>query len=70
MTKQIEMGDPIILVDASGMQEHFLFTHCKGTANSVTIVEGDKTYINFQPAGVNKFYWMDAGRFILDEDAL
>jgi hypothetical protein len=66
--EEIVMGDPIILDNAKGLQKYGLFKGCKGTCNSVTEVVGDKGYINFHPNGFTKFYWVDASRFILDEE--
>lgn len=69
MSKDIKMGDPIILENASGMQKYTIFDGCRGTANSVTVVD-DKTYVCFMPKGTEKMYWMDADRFTVDEEAL
>ncbi len=40
-------GDPIILLDATGLEEHGLSNGMKGWANSVATV--DKDYVFFMP---------------------
>lgn len=69
MTKEIKLGDPIILQDASGMQKHGLFKGKKGVANQLVNV-ADQDLIMFMPNGVEKMYYMDASRFVLDVEAL
>jgi hypothetical protein len=64
--KEIEMGDPVIMWDAKDMVKHSMFFGCKGTANSITVVD-DVEYILFHPEGMEKFFWCTAARFILDE---
>jgi hypothetical protein len=63
--QEIKMGDPVIMWDAKGMVKHGMFFGCKGTANSITVVE-EEEYILFHPEGMEKFFWCTAGRFILD----
>ena len=64
---EIQIGDPVILQDASEMHKFMLFDGCKGTANSITVVDGQEL-IMFQPKGMGKFFWLSANRFSLDVD--
>ena len=68
MTQEIKMGDPVILEDAKGLQKYGLFKGCKGTANSLQVVVGDGDYLLFMPKGNFKMYWIQASRFVLDEE--
>jgi hypothetical protein len=61
----IEMGDSVILRDASGMTEHMMFDGCKGIANAVYVIDGEGTYITFMPNGMDRFFCMSADRFEL-----
>lgn len=63
----IKTGDPLILVDASGMEEEGLTEGMKGWCNSITHV--DKQYIFFMPSETKSMFVMTADRFVVDEEA-
>lgn len=66
---KIQLGDPVILTDAKGFGKYGFRKGIKGTANSLTNVEG-KDLIMFMPTFELKTYWMALDRFELDEEAL
>lgn len=61
----ISVGDPVVLVDASGL-EYGLTDGMKGWANSVTYV--DKCYVFFMPEDSKEMYVMTADRLVVDEE--
>jgi hypothetical protein len=65
----IEMGDSVVLSDASGMKKHMLFDGCRGIANAVYVIDGEGTYVTFMPNGMDRFFCMSADRFELVEKA-
>lgn len=66
----INIGDPVILKNSSGLKKYGLTKNMPGYCNSLVEVEGDGSYLMFQPEGANKFYWVQADRFVLDEEKL
>lgn len=64
---EIEIGSPVILKEHKGLKKHGLFKEMKGYCNSLSVVD-DVEYLMFQPDGVNRFYWVDSERFVLDEE--
>lgn len=69
MEPVIEIGNPVILRDAKGLKKHGLHKGMQGWANSLVHVE-DVEYIMFQPDKVDRFYWIERNRCILDEEKL
>ena len=65
----IEMGMPIILEDAKGLEEHGLYIGQKGMANSVMNIEG-MDYIYFMPDSQARMYAMTASRCSIDEERI
>ena len=64
---KIKVGDPIILVDATGLEAHGLTNGHKGWANSVTTV--DKTYVFFMAREGKEMVVIDSARVEVDEEA-
>lgn len=64
---EIEIGSPVILKEAKGLKKHGLFKNMKGVCNSLTTIE-DVNYLMFRPDGVDRFYWTEEKRFVLDEE--
>jgi len=64
-TSDIQMGDPVIMWQASGMHKYSLFWGSRGTAIGVQVID-DIEYICFHPEGMEKFFWCTADRFMLD----
>jgi len=67
--KQINTGDPIILKDAKGLSRHGLKKNMKGMCNQMVVVDNVEL-IMFMPNGTEKLFYVDASRFVLDEEAL
>lgn len=65
----IETGDPVILVDASGLEETGLTNNTVGWANSVTTVPGNGTYVFFMREDSKQVFVLGIDRLVLDEDA-
>lgn len=63
----IKTGDPIILLDATGLEEHGLANGMKGWANSVATV--DKDYVFFMPNDSKQMYVVTADRVEVDGKA-
>ena len=66
---KIETGDPVILTDASGLQEAGLTKGQLGWANSVTLIPGDGTYVFFMPKDGKQMFAIQADRLEVDEEA-
>ena len=67
--KNIEVGDPVILVNAEGLEEYHLHKDQKGTANSLVNVDG-QDLLMFMINEKCKMYWLAENRFVIDEEAL
>ena len=65
----IKTGDPVILVDGSGLEEYGLEVGTKGWANSVTSIPGNGTYVFFMPEGEKEMYAVGSTRLEVDEEA-
>ena len=65
----IKTGDPLILLDASGLEVHGLHDGMKGWANSISIIPGDKTYVFFMPHDAKEMYVVDSKRVEVDGEA-
>lgn len=65
----MKVGDPIILLDASGLEEAGLYDGMKGWANSISIIPGDKTYVFFMPHDAKEMYVVDGKRVEVDREA-
>jgi len=65
----IETGDPVKLVDASGLQEAGLTKGQLGWANSITTIPGNGTYVFFMPKDGKQTYVIGAERLEVDEEA-
>ena len=65
----IKTGDPLILLDASGLEGHGLHNGMKGWANSISIIPGDKTYVFFMPHDAKEMYVVDSKRVEVDGEA-
>jgi len=66
----IQIGDPVILKDAKGLKKYGLVKDMTGFCNNLVEFPGDGEFLMFQPDGVEKFYYVDAKRFALDEERL
>jgi hypothetical protein len=69
MTKEINTGDPVILVDAKGLEEYCLTQGMKGMANSLVNADG-QDLLMFMVSDKARMYWLTESRFVLDEEAL
>jgi len=67
---EIEIGSPLVLTDAKGLKKYGLVGGMIGWCNSKAAIEGDGTYVMFQPDQTNKFYWIKEDRLKVDEDRL
>jgi len=65
----IETGDPVKLVDASGLQEAGLTKGQLGWANSIATIPGDGTYVFFMPKDGKQMFVIQADRLEVDEEA-
>ena len=66
---KIKTGDPLILLDASGLEEHGLYDGMKGWANSISIIPEDKTYIFFMAHDAKEMVVIDSKRVEVDSEA-
>ena len=66
---KIKTGDPLILLDASGLEGHGLHNGMKGWANSISIIPVDKTYVFFMPHDAKEMYVVDSKRVEVDGEA-
>jgi hypothetical protein len=64
----LKTGDPVVLVDASGLEEHDLTNGEKGWVNSLTVVPGHGTYIFFMSESSKSIFVLDAVRLEYDKD--
>jgi hypothetical protein len=65
----IETGDPVVVVNAKGLEDCGISVGDKGWANSVATIPGDKTYIFFMPADGKEMYVVESDRLEVDEEA-
>ena len=65
---KISTGDPVILKDASGLEEAGLTSGSLGWANSVTTIPGDQTYVFFMPEDGKEMYVLGASRLEVNEE--
>lgn len=66
----MEIGDPLILKDASGLESHGLKAGDKGMCNSLVDIPGsDESYVYFMPQGTKRNYVIQADRVEVDEEA-
>ncbi len=66
----INVGDPVILKDASKLKKYGLSKDMKGYCNSISIIPGEGEYIWFMPDGIKQSYVITLDRCILDEERL
>lgn len=66
---QIEMGMPVILKDATGLEAYNLFKGQCGMVNSVIVIE-EEEYIYFMPESQLKIYAIKSTRVEVDVDKL
>jgi len=66
---KIETGDPVVLVDDTGLGEMELEKGQKGWANSVTTIPGNGTYVFFMPSGSKEMFVLSDKRLEVDAEA-
>lgn len=66
---KIETGDPVVLVDDTGLGEMELEKGQKGWANSVTTIPGNGTYVFFMPEDSKEMFVIGAKRLKVDKEA-
>lgn len=67
---EIKIGYPVILKDPKGLKKYGLVKNMGGFCNALTTVPGEGAYLMFQPAGLDRFYWVEEARFEVDEAKL
>lgn len=65
----IETGDPVILVDAMGLEDTGLTNGTVGWANGITTVPGNGTYVFFMREDSKQVFVLGIDRLKLDEEA-
>ena len=66
----INVGDPVILKDASKLKKYGLHKNMTGICNAHSVIPGDGDYIHFMPDGAMKVFIINADRLVLDEERL
>ena len=66
----MEVGDPVILKNAQGLEMHNLKAGDIGMCNSIVNIPGcDEAYVYFMPQGTKRNYVIEASRVEVDEEA-
>lgn len=65
----VQTGDPVILVDAEGLEEYGVKAGDKGWANSVTTIPGEGSYVFFMPEDKKEMLAISSLRLEVDEEA-
>lgn len=65
---EIKTGSPVVLTDASGLEDFDLHDGQKGWVNSIAAIPGDKTYVFFMPVVSKTMTVVDIGRVEFDEE--
>jgi hypothetical protein len=66
----MDIGDPLILKDGSGLGAHGLKSGDLGMCNSIVNIPGsDEQYVYFMPQGTKRNYVIEAARVEVDEEA-
>lgn len=69
MKEQLQMGMPIVLIDAKGLGMYDIEDGQTGMVNSVFVLpEGEIIY--FMPDNQMRFYAIKADRVVIDEDKI
>lgn len=67
MAVEIKIGYPIILKNPKGLKKYGLTKNMEGFCNALTTVPDQGAYLMFQPAGLDRFYWIEEDRCEVDE---
>lgn len=64
---EIKIGYPVVLKNPKGLKKYGLVKNMEGFCNALTTVPGEGAYLMFQPAGLDRFFWVEEDRFEVDE---
>lgn len=64
---KIKTGDPVIITNGAGLEEHGIKKGDKGWANSVTTIPGDGTYVFYLPEDRKEVFVMKSDRMKYDK---